>query len=159
MDLLHPEFVSFIKCANKNNLRYLLVGGYAVNFHGYNRNTQDLDVWIAPTAENKKAFIDTMLCMNYSQSEVMIFAYEDFSEPFKADIGTAVADIDIMTYVHHLINFDEAENEKEIFFIDEHTSLNFISYKFLIQTKLKAARPKDLWDIEQLEKIRKNKNK
>ena len=159
MDLLHPEFVSFIKCATKNSLRYLLIGGYAVNFHGYNRNTQDLDVWIAPTAENKKAFINTMLCMNYSPSEVTIFNDEDFTQPFKADIGTVDADIDIMTHVHHLINFDEAEKEKAIFFIDEDLSMNFVSYDFLIQTKLKAARPKDLWDIEQLEKIRKNKNK
>ena len=158
MDLLHPEFVSFIKCAKKNNLRYLLIGGYAVNFHGYNRNTQDLDVWIAPTAENKKAFINTMLCMNYSPAEVAIFNNEDFTLPFKADIGTVDADIDIMTHVHHLINFDEAENEKNIFFIDQDLSMNFVSYNFLIQTKLKAARPKDLWDIEQLEKIRKNKN-
>ena len=159
MDLLHPEFVSFIKCATKNNLRYLLIGGYAVNFHGYNRNTQDLDVWIAPTAENKKAFIDTMLCMGYSSSEVTMFNDEDFTQPFKADIGTVDADIDIMTHVHHLINYDEAENEKEIFSAEENLSMNFVSYNFLIQTKLKAARPKDLWDIEQLEKIRKNKNK
>lgn len=158
MDLLHPEFVSFIKCATKNNLRYLLIGGYAVNFHGYNRNTQDLDVWIAPTTENKKAFIDTLLCMNFSRSEVTIFNNEDFTEPFKADIGTVDADIDIMTHVHHLINFDEAEKEKDIFSLDEDLSMNFVSYNFLIQIKLKAARPKDLWDIEQLEKIRKTKD-
>ena len=58
-----------------------------------------------------------------------------------------------------LLDFDEAEKEKEIFIVDENLSMNFVSYNFLIQTKLKAARPKDLWDIEQLEKIRKNKNK
>ena len=159
MDLLHPEFVSFIKCATKNNLRYLLIGGYAVNFHGYNRNTQDLDVWIAPTAENKKAFIDTMLCMKYSSSELTVFNEEDFTQPFKADIGTVDADIDIMTRVHHLLDFDEAEKEKEVFFVNEELPMNFVSYNFLIQTKLKAARPKDLWDIEQLEKIRNQKNK
>ena len=64
-----------------------------------------------------------------------------------------------MTYVHHLIDFNEAENEKETFFIAEDLPLNFVSYNFLIKIKLKAARPKDLWDIEQLEKIRKTKDK
>ncbi len=158
MDLLHPEFVSFINCANKNNLRYLLIGGYAVNFHGYNRNTQDLDVWIAPTSDNKEAFINTMLCMKYSESEILQLRNEDFTVVFKADIGTVDADIDVLTFVHPLIDFDEAEKEKEVFLLEENLPMNFVSYNFLIKTKLKAARPKDLWDIEQLEKLR-NKNK
>jgi len=32
----------------------MLIGGYAVNYYGYNRNTDDMDVWLAPTNENKR---------------------------------------------------------------------------------------------------------
>jgi hypothetical protein len=155
MDLLHPEFVSFLKCASKNNLRYLLIGGYAVNFYGYNRNTQDLDVWIAPTKENKFAFIQTLLCMNYSSSEISHLNDKDFTVPFKADIGTADVDIDVLTYVHHTINFNDAEANKEVFTLEDGVPMNFVSYNYLIDIKLKAARPKDFFDIEQLEKINK----
>ena len=70
MDLLHPEFILFLSCAKKNKLRYLLIGGYAVNYYGYSRNTHDLDVWIAPTIENRNAFINTLLCMNYAENEI-----------------------------------------------------------------------------------------
>ncbi len=82
MDLLNPEFLLFLKCAQKNHLRYMVIGGYAVNYYGYNRNTDDLDIWLDPTNENKKAFIDTLLCMNYSEPEVSPLNQEDFAKGF-----------------------------------------------------------------------------
>lgn len=154
MDILHPEFVLFLKCAQKNDLRYLLIGGYAVNYYGYNRNTHDLDVWIAPTEMNKKAFINTLLCMNYSESEVAPLHSEDFTVPFKADIGAVGADIDILTYVHRSISFDQAEQEKVVFEIEPGLKMNFVSYGFLKETKLRSGRDKDLWDIAKLEEFR-----
>ena len=48
MDILNNEFLLFLDCAGKNNLRYLLIGGYAVNYYGYNRHTADMDIWVAP---------------------------------------------------------------------------------------------------------------
>ncbi len=44
MDILNHEFLLFLQCAAKNNVRYLLIGGYAVNYYGYNRHTADMDV-------------------------------------------------------------------------------------------------------------------
>lgn len=154
MDLLHPEFVLFLSCAKKNNLRYLLIGGYAVNYYGYNRNTHDLDVWIAPTVENRDAFINTLRCMNYSEGEVAPLYNEDFTFPFKADIGSPGADIDILTFVDDKISFDEAEKDKVVFEIEDGFSINFVPYNFLKSMKLKAARDKDLWDVARLEEIR-----
>ena len=51
MNILNPEFLLFLKCAQQNDLPYLVIGGYAVNYYGYNRNTDDMDIWIAPTNE------------------------------------------------------------------------------------------------------------
>ena len=51
MDILNDEFLLFLKCAQQSELRYLLIGGYAVNYYGYSRNTDDMDVWLAPTNE------------------------------------------------------------------------------------------------------------
>ena len=45
--MLNPDFREFIALLNANSVRYLVVGGYAVAFHGHPRYTKDLDVWIA----------------------------------------------------------------------------------------------------------------
>ncbi|HNF30124.1 MAG TPA: hypothetical protein PLY81_07590 [Chitinophagaceae bacterium] len=159
MDILHPEFIVFLSCAAKNNLRYLLIGGYAVNYYGYNRHTHDLDVWLAPTNENKLAFIQTLLCMQYSENEVALLYEEDFTKPFKANIGTPTADIDVLTFVHSKISFDDAEKNKVIFAIEKDVTMNIVPYDFLRDMKLFAARNKDLLDVSELEKLRKNKKK
>lgn len=52
---LPPDFKGFLSSLNKNSVRYLLVGGWAVSIHGYVRFTNDLDVWIEATETNAKA--------------------------------------------------------------------------------------------------------
>ena len=49
---LTPEFREFLGCLNRAEVKYLLVGGYAVNFYGYHRFTEDIDFWIAVSDEN-----------------------------------------------------------------------------------------------------------
>jgi hypothetical protein len=44
--MLSKDFKEFIKLLNENNVKYLVVGGYAVAFHGHPRYTKDLDIWI-----------------------------------------------------------------------------------------------------------------
>lgn len=155
MDLLNDEFLLFLKCAQQNNLQYMLIGGYAVNYHGYNRNTADMDVWIAPTNENKTLFIQTLLCMKYSENEVSVLRNEDFTIPFIGNFGSEGNDIDVLTVVHHSLSFDEAYLNKEVFQITPDIAMNVIPYNFLKEMKLLARRPKDIWDITQLEKLRK----
>lgn len=49
---LPPDFKEFLSLLNEKKVEYLLIGGYAVGYHGYVRATGDIDVWIAPNAEN-----------------------------------------------------------------------------------------------------------
>ena len=157
MDVLNQEFLLFLKCAQKHELRYMLIGGYAVNYYGYVRNTRDMDVWLAPTNENKSAFIKTLLCMGYSESEVADLHDEDFSVAWVGSIGTASAPIDVLTVVHHQLLFDDAEKEKQLFEVEPGLSLSFVPYRYLQDMKLRAARPKDLWDVARLEELRNKK--
>lgn len=60
MDIENREFLLFLQCAKKNNLLYLCIGGYAVNYHGFHRSTDDMDIWIAPTNEIKICFLSTL---------------------------------------------------------------------------------------------------
>ena len=50
--MLSKDFKEFIELLNKHKIRYLVVDGYAVAFHGYPRYTKDLDVWIEPSTDN-----------------------------------------------------------------------------------------------------------
>ena len=159
MDILNNEFLLFLKCAQQNHLRYMLIGGYAVNYYGYNRNTDDMDVWIAPGFENRQAFINTLLCMNYSESEVSSLYDEDFTRPWIGNIGSADSTIDVLTVVHHAIFFDEAEKNKSTLEIQPGILMHFIPYDVLKDIKLRSARPKDLWDIARLEELRNLKKK
>ncbi len=157
MDILNSEFLLFLKCAQSNNLRYMLIGGYAVNYYGYIRNTKDMDVWLAPTTENKTAFINTLLCLKYSENEVAPLKDEDFSQAFVGTIGAGDSVIDILTVVHQSISYDEAEKDKNIFDITDGVFMNIVPYNFLKDIKLPAHRDKDLWDIARLEEIIKSK--
>ena len=50
--MLSKDFKEFVELLNAHEVRYLLVGGYAVAFHGHPRYTKDLDVWIELSQEN-----------------------------------------------------------------------------------------------------------
>ncbi len=155
MDIEHPEFVNFLLCAQKNKLRYLCIGGYAVNYYGYHRVTEDLDIWIAPTEDNKKAFLDTMLCMGYSEKEIDDIRDEDFTTYFICSLGARPNVIDVLTIVHHSISFDDAERSVAIQLVNESIEMKLVSYEFLKDIKLRSLREKDMLDIAQLEKLRK----
>ncbi|MGB9777139.1 MAG: hypothetical protein ACPL7C_11460 [Anaerolineae bacterium] len=55
--MLNPDFREFIPSLNDNEVRYLVVGGYAVAFHGYPRYTKDFDVWIEMSEENARRMV------------------------------------------------------------------------------------------------------
>src|SRR5215475_8749269 len=53
MDItLPPDFKEFLRLLNTHDVEYLLIGGYAVGYHGYPRATNDLDIWIAVHPDN-----------------------------------------------------------------------------------------------------------
>jgi hypothetical protein len=157
MDILNQEFLLFLVCARQHGLRYLLIGGYAVNYYGYNRNTADMDVWLAPDNKNKEAFINTLLCMNYRENEVAPLRNEDFTKPFVGTIGSSDAILDVLTVVHHSISFDEAEKQKNIYEIQPGVFLDIVPYEILKEMKLRSHREKDMFDIARLEEIRSQK--
>ena len=53
MDIFDEELISFWKALNKQSVKYIMVGGIATNLNGYQRVTEDIDVWIEDTIENR----------------------------------------------------------------------------------------------------------
>jgi hypothetical protein len=157
MDIENKEFLLFLKCAQDNYLRYLLVGGYAVNYFGFHRHTDDMDIWIAPTNENKNAFLKTLKCMRYSQDEIMEIENEDFTTYFICSLGIRPDVIDVITILHKNVSFDAAEKGVIKHSIHDNLNVNLIPYEFLKEVKLRSSRQKDLYDIARLEELRTKK--
>ncbi len=154
MDLENPEYLLFFKCANNCQLDYLIIGGYAVNYYGYNRNTHDLDIWILPSNENKIKFINTLQCMGYSQQETNPLLEEDFTKPFVGTIGGGDSALDFLTIIHHTIIFEEAQKSRLQVSLKNEVDIYFVPYNFLIEMKVISNRIKDLWDITELNRIK-----
>ena len=57
---LPHDFKEFLKLLNENQVKYLLIGGYAVGYHGYPRATADMDIWIAIHPQNAKKIVTAL---------------------------------------------------------------------------------------------------
>lgn len=147
----------FIIIANKHNVRMLMVGGGAVNFHGYQRHSADVDFWIEATELNFKRLVAVFNEMGYE--------IEDFPENVKKQeqnisVKFSPIDLDLELITRFSINksFSEAFDSSEEVLVNNNLFLkwNVLSLQDLIASKIKANRPKDLLDIQQLKEINKN---
>lgn len=148
----------FIKFANKNNVRMIMIGGNAVNFHGYQRHSADVDFWIETTEENFKKLILTFNEMGY---EIEDFPKEVKNKEQNISIKFSPLDLDLELITNFSVNksFEEAYNDSEKVSVNNQEFLrwNVLSFDDLITSKIKANRPKDLLDIQQLLENKKNK--
>ncbi len=156
-DIEDEFFIAFLSAMQKYHVRYMLIGGIAVNFHGVNRNTQDMGIWLAPTNENRDKFYDVLLDLKYTDEEISDLKNEDFTIFFKCSIGEMPYTIDCLTIVHPNINFDEAEKSMIEYNIGNHLILNVVDYDFLRRMKILTHREKDWYDVSRLDEIKKRK--
>ena len=143
---LDQNFKEFIQLLNVNRVQYLVVGGYAVAFHGYVRYTGDIDFWIKPDKENGDKLRKSLTEFGVILSDIEA---EDFiKENLMFQLGYPPNRIDIMTSVTALV-FDECwKDRKEVEMEDE--KLSFISLHHLKINKQKIGRSIDKNDLENL---------
>lgn len=146
----------FVSLANKHQVRMLMVGGGAVNFHGYQRHSADVDFWIETTAENFKKLL---LVFNEMGFEIEDFPLAVKQQQQNISVKFSPLDLDLELITNFSVNksFSEAYNDSEVSEVNDNEFLRFniISLEDLISSKIKANRPKDLLDIQQLREISK----
>jgi len=136
----------------KFKVKYIVIGGFAVNLYGYTRNTGDLDIYIDDSIQNRKnlreAFIEIGIG-DFEAFETMQFV-AGWTE-FNLDYGMR---LDLMTNVKGLEDksFEELLNVATIVFLNE-IPVYFIDFKNLIISKKAANTLKDILDIEELNKL------
>jgi predicted nucleotidyltransferase len=134
------------------NVNYITIGGFAVNMHGYNRSTGDIDIYLEDTKANRRnlrsAFIEIGLGdLEAIETMQFVAGWTEFSlnEGFRLDIMTSIKGLENKT-------FKELFDVAKIVEI-EGIPVKFIDYENLIIAKKATNRLKDQLDIEELSKL------
>ena len=145
---LPKDFRELLGLFNSHKVEYIVVGGYALAFHGSPRYTGDIDLFVKPDPHNAKKILDALKDFGFSSSKL---APEDFSEPDKVvQLGAPPLRVDIISSISG-VTWPEAEKNKvSADFNGLH--INFIGRKDFINNKKATARHKDLADVEAIEK-------
>ena len=140
------DFKEFLKLLNGKGVKYLLIGGYAVAYHGYPRATSDIDIWIAVNPDNAKRIVDALREFGFDLPELKenLFLQENKiirmgNPPIRIEVSTGISGVE----------FDKCYVERVIDTLDG-IKVPIISLENLRKNKKVAGRPKDLDDLENL---------
>lgn len=153
MDFGEEEIVKFLKCLNDSKVKYILVGGFAVNVNGFNRSTNDLDIWLKDDMENRKNFVDGLTSYGIIGADVFT------SLPFIAGYTEIILNngypVDVMADLQFLKqnNFDDCHNFCLNFEIENDISVPILHLNHLIKEKENSKRPKDVLDVQELKQL------
>lgn len=150
MDVEDLEFLKFVKAADEMELEYMLIGGLALAMNGIARYTQDADVWIRPTNENKEKLINTLLALGYDEYELARLKEVNFCN---AQHIRLAGPIDVLTVVHFRIEYDSCRSRANEFVTKEGIKIYFIHINDLREVKILARRPKDLQDVIMIDEL------
>ena len=141
---MNQDFVDLLRALSAADVRFLIVGAYALALHGRPRATGDLDVWIDATPENAARVMRALASFGAPLNDVSV---NDFSRPgVTYQIGVAPGRIDILTELTG-ISFDEAWPERMRRPFGD-VEVDFIGRAAFIRNKRATGRAKDLVDIE-----------
>jgi hypothetical protein len=143
---LPPDFKEFLQLLNAHQVEYLLIGGYAVGYHGYPRATADMDIWIAIQPSNATRVVAALKEFGFDVPELSreLFLQEDQIvrmgvPPVRIEIATTISGVE----------FDDCYQERVVDELDG-VRVNLISLKHLKINKKASGRHRDLDDLEHL---------
>jgi hypothetical protein len=132
---------------NKNQVKYLVIGGYAVAIHGHPRYTKDIDIWLEMSEENSQKLIKALTEFGFGS---LGLTPDDFQTPDQiVQLGYPPSRIDLITTPDG-IDFQTCYDSKiEVILRD--IPVNFIDLDNLKKNKLASGRLQDLADLEKLQ--------
>jgi hypothetical protein len=143
---MNPDFVDLLRAFIAAEVRFLVVGAYALAHHGRPRATGDLDVWIDPTPDNAPRVMRALADFGAPLSDV---STSDFEQPgVVLQIGVPPVRIDILTELTG-ISFADAWPDRDRGQFGE-IEVDFIGRDAFIRNKRALGRARDLGDLEGL---------
>ncbi len=143
---LPPDFKEFLQLLARHQVRYLLVGGHAVAYHGYPRATVDMDIWIGRDPETAEKMVAVLREFGFDTPNLSaeLFLKEDQIvrmgvPPVRLEIFTAIPGV----------QFEECYPDRVVTTLDG-AAVNLIRLDDLKENKRASGRHKDLNDLENL---------
>lgn len=144
---LPPDFSAFLRLLNEHEVRYLLIGGYAVGYHGYVRATADMDIWVPRERANSEHLVLALKEFGFDVPELTpdVFLAKDRilrmgNPPMRIKISTTIDGV----------TFNECYDDRVVAEWSD-VSVNIISLAMLKTNKLASGRPQDIDDLEHLD--------
>lgn len=141
--LLPPDFREFLRLLNSNNAEYLIIGGYAVGYHGYPRPTADLDIWISNTPDNAERILRTLEDFGFDCPIALLLQDNQVLR-----MGVAPLRIEVLTTIDG-VRFSDCYAERVQDEIDG-IQVSVISLARLKENKKATGRSKDASDLDHL---------
>ncbi len=147
---MNPDFAEILAELSAAGAQFLVVGAHAVAAHARPRATGDLDVWVRPTSENAEKVWSALVAFGAPLHEL---TEEDLaSEDLVFQMGVEPGRIDILTTIEG-VRFEDAWNRRMTLDLGGQ-SIPLIGLDDLMQNKRALGRPKDLADLDELERSR-----
>lgn len=144
--MLSKDFKEFVTLLNSHGVEYLVVGGYAMAFHGRPRHTGDLDVWIRRSPENAGRLMAAL--REFGFGEVGLSTQDFEVGDSVVQLGYPPFRIDLLTGIDG-VEFDVAWPQRQTL-IHDGLPIHFIGLNELKANKRASGRPRDIDDLEQL---------
>jgi hypothetical protein len=145
---LNKDWREFLELLNSNGVEYLVVGAFAVAFHGFPRYSADLDLLVRPTEDNAQRAL--LALSEFGFGKLGIQAADLCSPGMVVQLGVKPNRIDLLTAISG-VSFEEAwatRSEAEL----DGVATHFIGRAALLRNKQQTGRAKDLGDVEELRK-------
>ena len=146
---IHEDFEEFLKLLNELNVEYVIVGGYAVAFHGYVRVTKDLDILFRNSTENIFRIRQALNKFGFPTDSLEDVAFSEEGKVIR--MGVSPVMIELINAVSGL-SFNEIWENKVT---GEYglVTVSYISLNNLLINKKASGRPQDIADFEELKNL------
>lgn len=143
---LEEDLREFVELLNALNVHYIVVGAYAVAYHGYTRFTADIDLFIERSYENAERLVQAI--ERFGFGDLNLSADDFLHEDQVIQLGIAPNRIDLLTFISG-VNFQDAWATREQGQLGG-VIVPFISKEMLKRNKAATGRSQDLVDLEHL---------
>ena len=140
------DFKECLKLLNAHQVEYLLIGGYAVAYHGYPRATGDMDIWVAAHPENAKKVVAVLKEFGFDQPDLTPHLFEQKDRIIR--MGVPPVRIEIATGISG-VGFRDCYAARVVDVLDG-VEIGIIDLLHLKINKKAAGRHKDLDDLDNL---------
>jgi hypothetical protein len=143
---VQTDFKELLKLFNEHKVEYIIVGAYALAYHGVPRFTGDIDIFVCPSTANAQKILSALADFDFGSLNLTV---HDFQHPDSVvQLGVPPVRIDIITSITG-VSWDDADNgKKEGLYGD--LKVYFLGREQLIANKRAIGRKKDLADLESL---------